>query len=332
MTTLKNSHLTCGKLLGNLSTLGKQAKQMSLKNLIVNRQKMQKSLKSLLCLMCILCVNFVGCESDSNITTVPPQPSRGDPWQKYVAELTESLHSKGSDAKQIERSNEINTNLDKTNEPMTTTAPPKPEPAENNRKALEHEPTVTPAPKETVPASVKAEMPSPGEISAASDSNITNKTQPSSSTTVNLPALLDNPTMADELISVNFDQVDIRMVLKTISDITGINFVVDESVKGTVTVISPTNIRLGEVYKVLESILEVKGFAAVPAEGVVKIIPRAEAAQRNLQVRIGSNPSEISRSDSLVTQIIPLSYADATEVSQIIKPLLAKSSYMATYR
>lgn len=311
--------------------MGKQAKQMSLKNLLVNSQKMQMSLKSLFCLMCLLCVNFVGCESDSNSMTVHPRPSRSDPKQKYVAELTESLHSKGVDAKQIERSNEMNTNLDKTNEPMTTTAPPKPEPAENNRKALEHEPTVTTDPKETVPVSVKAEMPSPGEISAASDSNITNKTQPSSETTVNLPVLLDNPTMADELISVNFDQVDIRMVLKTISDITGINFVVDESVKGTVTVISPTAIRLGEVYKVLESILEVKGFAAVPAEGVVKIIPRAEAAQRNLQVRIGSDPFEIPKSDSLVTQIIPLSYADATEVSQIIKPLLAKSSYMATY-
>jgi general secretion pathway protein D len=241
------------------------------------------------------------------------------------------LPSKDFDAKQTEQLNGMNTNSDKTNEPMTIMASPKPETAKNNSKALEYESTVTTARKRTIPVAVKTEMSSPGEILAISDSTITNKTQPSSETTVNLPVLIDNPTMADELISVNFDQVDIRLVLKTISDITGINFVVDESVKGTVTVISPTNIRLGEVYKVLESILEVRGFAAVPAEGVVKIVPRAEAAQRNLQVRIGSNPSEIPRSDSLVTQIIPLSYADATEVSQIIKPLLAKSSYMATY-
>ena len=135
----------------------------------------------------------------------------------------------------------------------------------------------------------------------------------------------------DELISVNFDQVDIRMMLKTIGDITGINFVVDDSVRGTVTVMSPTKIRLGEVYKVLESILEVKGYAAIPAGDLVKIVPRAEATKRNLQVRIGNNPSEIPKSDSLVTQIIPLRYADAAEVSQIVRPLLPTSSHMATY-
>jgi general secretion pathway protein D len=95
---------------------------------------------------------------------------------------------------------------------------------------------------------------------------------------------------------------------------------------------SPTKIRLGEIYKVLESILEVKGYAAVPTGNIVKIVPRAQAAKHNLQVRVGSNPSEIPESDSLVTQIIPLKYADATEVSNIIKPRLATGAHMmATY-
>ena len=73
-------------------------------------------------------------------------------------------------------------------------------------------------------------------------------------------------------------------------------------------------IRLGEIYQVLQSILDVKGYAAVPAGAgnLVKIVPRAEAVNRSLQVRIGGNPSEIPKTDSLVTQIIPLSYADAT--------------------
>ncbi|GAJ04921.1 unnamed protein product, partial [marine sediment metagenome] len=86
-------------------------------------------------------------------------------------------------------------------------------------------------------------------------------------------------------------------------------------------------------YEVLESILDVKGYAAVPAGtgDLVKIVPRAEAVKRNLQVRIGSNPSEIPKNDSLVTQIIRLKYADVTEVSQIIRPLLATGLHMATY-
>jgi len=156
--------------------------------------------------------------------------------------------------------------------------------------------------------------------------------QPFSETTVNLP-VLDKPGMADELIYVNFDQVDIRVMLKAIGDITGINFVVDDSIKGPVTVMSPTKIRLGEIYQVLESILDVKGYAAVPAGAgdLVKIIPREEAVKRNLQVRIGSDPLEIPQNDSIVTQIIPLKYADVKEVSEIVKPLLTTGLHMSTY-
>ena len=164
------------------------------------------------------------------------------------------------------------------------------------------------------------------------ESTIAAEEQPFSEKAVNLPKL-DKPGMADELIYVNFDQVDIRVMLKTIGEITGINFIVDDSISGTVTVMSPTKIRLGEIYEVLESILDVKGYAAVPAGtgDLVKIIPRAEAVKRNLRVRIGNNPLEIPKNDSLVTQIIPLEYADVTEVSQIVKPLLATGLHMATY-
>ncbi|MFC1794270.1 type II secretion system secretin GspD [Planctomycetota bacterium] len=163
-------------------------------------------------------------------------------------------------------------------------------------------------------------------------STLASSEQPFSETTVNLP-VLDKPGMADELIYVNFDQVDIRVMLKTIGDITGINFVVDDSIKGPVTVMSPTKIRLDEIYQVLESILDVKGYAAVPAGAgnLVKIVPREEAVKRNLQVRIGSDPLEIPQNDSIVTQIIPLKYADVKEVSEIVKPLLTTGLHISTY-
>ena len=147
---------------------------------------------------------------------------------------------------------------------------------------------------------------------------------------VHLPALL-KPGVASKLISVNFNQVDIKIVLKTISDLTGVNFLVDDNVRGTVTLISPTKIRLGEVYKVLESILEVKGYAAVPAGKLVKIIPRVEATKRNLLTRIGADPAAIPLGDNLVTQIIPLRFADASEISGLIAPLVASGAHVSTY-
>ena len=53
--------------------------------------------------------------------------------------------------------------------------------------------------------------------------------------------------------------------------------------------------------------------------------------RRNLEVRIGADPAEIPQNDTLVTQIIPLSYAEVREVEQIVKPLLSTGLHVAIY-
>lgn len=291
---------------------------MELKNLNTNKRKLQVLLNSFVWLTCIFYTYFAGCTPESTTMTVHPQ-------QEHAA------HSKELDVKQIEQPNTMLTKPAEKKELMQLVTLPKPETAKNNGKALEYKSKVAPARKTIIPVAARGQVHSSRESLRTSKNTITTAEQPFSETAVNLP-VLNKPGMADELISVNFDQVDIRMVLKTVGDITGINFVVDDSVRGTVTVMFPTKIRLGELYKVLESILEVKGYAAVPAgRNLVKIVPRAEATKRNLQVRFGSNPSEIAQNDSFVTQIIPLSYANAAEISQIIQPLLATGAQMATY-
>lgn len=135
----------------------------------------------------------------------------------------------------------------------------------------------------------------------------------------------------DQLISVNFEEVDIRVMLKTISDISGINFIIDDRVQGKVTVISPTKIKLSEVYKMLESILDVKGYTAVPVGDMVKIVPETEAAHGDLNVRIGNSPSLIPDTDTVITQIIPLEYIQTEDIEKIIRPLLTKNSHLSLY-
>jgi general secretion pathway protein D len=144
-----------------------------------------------------------------------------------------------------------------------------------------------------------------------------------------MPSL--RPGMADEMVSVNFDNVEIRTVLKTIGDITGINFIPHESVNGTVTVMSPTPIRLGDIYAFLQSILDVHGFATIEMDNAVKVVPKADAARHHLQVRIGADPAYIPKVDAVVTQILPLKYANADEVRQIVEPIVSTGAQLATY-
>ncbi|MBW7991189.1 MAG: type II secretion system protein GspD [Planctomycetes bacterium] len=147
---------------------------------------------------------------------------------------------------------------------------------------------------------------------------------------VYMPELL-KPGVADKLISLDFDQVDIKIFIKTIGELTGINFLIDDSIRGTVTLISPTRIRLGEVYEVFESVLQVKGFAAVPAGRIVKIIPRAEASKSNILIRVGGDPELIPQNDAVVTQIIPIRFANIAELSSSLTPLVSTGGNLTTY-
>ncbi|MBN1509975.1 MAG: type II secretion system secretin GspD [Sedimentisphaerales bacterium] len=121
------------------------------------------------------------------------------------------------------------------------------------------------------------------------------------------------------------------MVLKTIGEVTGINFIPHESISGKVTVMSPTQIRLGDMYGFLQTILDVQGYAAIESENAIKIVPKADAAKHNTQVRIGADPAYIPRNDAIATQILPLRYASAAEISEIIKPFLSSVAQLATY-
>ena len=299
---------------------------MSIKSLKTNEQRVHKLLKSLLCFICVFCIDFAGCESGSTPVTVQSQ-------QEGIRQPAGKPDSENVVARQIAKLNRMNANLAGKYNSGTLPVLTRSKTTGNISGDSGHGSKFATDVKGNTLPTVKTQSYSSGEHLAQSNGPVIVSEQLTSQERphlVNMP-VLDKPGMADELISVNFEQVDIRTVLKTIGDITGINFIVDDTVRGSVTLMSPTKIRLGDLYEVLEAILEVRGYAAVPAENLVKIVPRADAVKRNLQVRVGSNPAEIPKSDSIVTQIIPLSYADATDVSQIIQPLLATGSQMAIY-
>ena len=86
-------------------------------------------------------------------------------------------------------------------------------------------------------------------------------------------------------VEIDFDNVDILLSVKFVSEATGKNFVVDPKVKGKVTIVSPEKIPVDEVYRVFQSVLEVHGFTAVPAGSIIKIIPSSEARGKGVETQ-----------------------------------------------
>ena len=81
----------------------------------------------------------------------------------------------------------------------------------------------------------------------------------------------------ENLITMNFDNVNIAVVAKFISRITGKNFILDESVSGKVSIIAPARVTPMQAYCIFESALQLKGFATVAAGPVIKILPSRDA-------------------------------------------------------
>src|SRR6266404_7906983 len=59
-------------------------------------------------------------------------------------------------------------------------------------------------------------------------------------------------------VALNFQDVDIPVLARFVSELTNKNFIVDEKVRGKVTVISPTKVTPDEAYTIFQSVLQVK--------------------------------------------------------------------------
>ncbi len=134
---------------------------------------------------------------------------------------------------------------------------------------------------------------------------------------------------SQRFVSIDFNNVDISVFIKFISELTGKNFVIDQRVKGKVTIISPSKISVDEAFKVFESVLDVHGFATVETGKLIKIIPSPDARTKSIETRTRTKGD--SDNDQVVTQLMPLRYADPDEVKRLFTPMVSKSSVILSY-
>jgi general secretion pathway protein D len=134
---------------------------------------------------------------------------------------------------------------------------------------------------------------------------------------------------SERFISIDFNNVDINVFIKFISELTSRNFVVDQRVRGKVTIISPSKISVKEAYRVFESVLEVHGYTTIKAGEVTKIVPSPDARSKNIETRLKEEAA--SPEDRVVTQLIPLKFASPSEIKKLFAPLVSKSSVILAY-
>jgi general secretion pathway protein D len=130
-------------------------------------------------------------------------------------------------------------------------------------------------------------------------------------------------------ITIDFDNVDIQLFIKYISELTGKNFVVDRAVQGNVTILSPTKISEEDAYRVFESVLDVHGFTTVEAGSVIKILPSARARSQNLPIL--SAGSSKNPQDKVVTQLVFLKHSSPDDIKKVLAPLVSQTSVLISH-
>jgi general secretion pathway protein D len=89
------------------------------------------------------------------------------------------------------------------------------------------------------------------------------------------------PTRGDrarpETIHLNFRNVDILQMITLMSELTGRNFLVDNKVRGRMTLIAPQPVTRAEAYQIFLSALAMQGFTVVSQGPISKILPLQDA-------------------------------------------------------
>ena len=141
----------------------------------------------------------------------------------------------------------------------------------------------------------------------------------------------DGKGATEGTIHLNFRNADIVQIINLMSELTGRNFLVDDKVRGKVTIIAPKPVTLEEAYQVFLSVLEIQGFTVVPQGPIIKIIPSRDVKDNPIPTATdGQNPFSPT-TESFVTQLIPLQYADANDIRGLLTPLVSKESSLLAY-
>lgn len=128
-------------------------------------------------------------------------------------------------------------------------------------------------------------------------------------------------------ITLDFKDIELSDLIRTVSELTGKNFVYDDSIRGKATIISSEQMSQSEAYQLFLTVLNVKGYTVVPSGKTNKIVPIKTAKESNLPTTTSA-----SSRDQFVTRMITLNHINAADIADsILSPLMPKTSNVVVY-
>lgn len=132
-----------------------------------------------------------------------------------------------------------------------------------------------------------------------------------------------------KMFALNFKDVEIAEFINVMGGLIGKNIIIDDRVKGKISISSARKVPLSEAYNVMKAILEVKGLSIVETPNLIKILPIEEAIKKNSSIIVDGKPMTDERS---ITFLLEMKNADANEVANALRSLKSKNTDVVVYQ
>jgi len=134
----------------------------------------------------------------------------------------------------------------------------------------------------------------------------------------------------DSTTEINVKNADIASIIRIFSRKTKRNFILDEKVRGKVSIYLPGRVSAEESLRILDSVLALKGFSSVPiGDNLWKIVPSKEARQSTIPTLTESRIDKPTA--AVVTRLINLKYVSAQDIQQILSQLISGDGLVNAY-
>ena len=148
-------------------------------------------------------------------------------------------------------------------------------------------------------------------------------------TGMNAKGAESGPGGKEDKVAFNFVDVELPVLAKFVSDLTGKNFIFDDRFKGKITIIAPSKLSLSDAFTLFSSVLEFKGYTLVPS-GVdaYKIVRSADAKMKGIDVVTGGS----AEGESYVVRLVPLRHISSEEALTFLRPVISRDGHISMFR
>jgi Type II secretory pathway, component PulD len=125
-------------------------------------------------------------------------------------------------------------------------------------------------------------------------------------------------------VFLNFQDADISLVVKFMSELTGKNIVLDPAVKGTITVSSAKPVSVQTAWEIFLLALSLQGYGVVEEKNYVSIVPLQKATSL-AQLKKPSHSGEV------IVYIYKAENTQALQLQQAVQPFLSPNAKIAVH-